>query len=464
MRTQLLIVFCIFAAFGSFTQLKADNLVLKVPTQNLNEPETTAECNFGWASAIGDGDIFVSNYTANSPNDPLKSRVGRIYVYKKNNQGEWLVDQTIHSSLDEKGAAFGLCMATDGKRLVVGMTQSFADAGKKNGCVSVYVKNDLGKWIPEQLNITPANPYTDALWGSAVAIDGNVMAVGTPKAGADSYGTASIFERDNDGVWKEVFQHTPSVKARYGREVSVYKNTVVVGSPDLGGHVYEKKNGSWELVDKLDFTTSSNAYALSFNEKTLLVNDLLNKCVLVYKKNEAGKWTDTGIKLSDADHTQTLGSIIRLKGNYAMITTNNKGFCYLFSEDASGNWTMTAKMTPPQGADIANFGYSADFNGKEAVITRFGHKEDGIKKGQAHYYDLSDITTPVKQIINSSVQIKQLSEGLEVSSDQPVAISVNTIDGKCVFAYQMIESQVLIPLKKGIYLIRIGNQTTKIVL
>ena len=467
MRTHLLFVLGVALMLGTSISVSAQDAFQVVnPTQDIVDKNQIAGSFFGQAVAISSDAMFIGKYGVTSPSG--KTRAGMVYVYKKEN-ADWVLTDSILSPLDEIGICFGYRLATDGKRLVVGASESFVTTRTKDGFVSVYVKNDAGKWVAEQEVIRPKEKREAALWGSAIAIDGDVMAVGSSnyKNGTiASAGTAQIFERSANGVWEQKLDNTPTEKARMGRTVAVHGNKVVLASLDLGGFVYEKENGEWVEKDRLDLISTVNYYGLSLENNTIMAGDYTNKKVIVYERNDQGKW-ERKQELTEPDGLNSFGINIILKGDAALITTNNMGTCFLFTKDNTGKWQQTANLNYTDTEVAGQFGFAADFNGQEALIGRHGYKQGTTTVGRAHYYDLTSVisnatTLPSMQL--SGLKVGTLSDGITLSASSPLSVQIFTIDGKTAGSAVIATEPVFIPLQKGVYLIRSGQETIKVIL
>lgn len=452
-------------SFSTTTNAQSEVSVIS-PTFNIGDAFPKAQTNFAQAVAMSSDHLFISKYSASSITG--KAKTGIVYIYNREDQG-WVLKDSILSPLDEEGICFGYKLAANGDRLVVGSSESFITSRTKDGFVSVFKKDAAGKWNPEVAVLRPKSQKAGALWGSAVAIDGDVMAVGSSlyKNGTVAQaGTAHIFEYSAAGGWEEKLDNTPEVKARMGRTVAVHGNKVVLSSTELGAFVYEKENGTWIEKDRLDLTTSDNYYGISIEDQTILAGDFSNQKVLVYGRNDAGKWIRKQ-ELPSPEGVTTFGANITLKGNHALISTTNKGVCYIFRRDAAGVWAHFANLKYDDDLDAFQFGFATDFNGKEAIIGRQGYKENNVSVGRAHYYNLTNLVgtgTGLADVKQEELVIKSAYNGIIVTVSAQLPVSVYSIDGQLVTMKRSENHDVVIPLSKGIYVIKAGSEIRKIVL
>ncbi len=195
---------------------------------------------FGHATAV-DGDVAV----VGAPHDDLSvdtgsaevlryygTNFGSAHVFRYDGVG-WQYEQKLAAADAAAGALFGSAVAVDGDVLVVGAGDW--QEGLLPG--SVYVFNfDGTRWVQQQ-KLTAPDGYDGALFGSALDIDGDVIVAGAYEdnhAGVDS-GSAHVFQFDG-GQWQHAQKLTASdatAGARFGRSVAVFGESVIVGAPGV---------------------------------------------------------------------------------------------------------------------------------------------------------------------------------------------------------------------------------------
>jgi hypothetical protein len=163
------------------------------------------------------------------------------------------------------GDGFGASVALAGDTLVVGVPTEgsnaggTADAAPDSGGVFVYVRNGAS-WT--QQAFLKASTVTEGdVFGSSVALQGDLLVVGAPGEASpgpgDAFGAAYLFRRDA-GIWTQsavLKADAPVAGARFGTAVAVSGGTVAVGAPgqlaagdtDPSGaaYVFEQVAGSW---------------------------------------------------------------------------------------------------------------------------------------------------------------------------------------------------------------------------
>lgn len=191
------------------------------------------------------------------------------------------------------GDQFGRALVLDGTTLAVGARQvvlpsALSADGVQGGAVFVYAVTPDG-FTPGP-RIAPPDQAEDDLFGEALALSGDLMAVGAPGADRDGLvnrGAAYVYRRSG-ADWTLVATlepPQPAAEARFGTALAVLDGaTVAVAAPDAdaGGqagagvvHVYREAGGAWSVVATLAAPLASAGErfgaALAVDGGTLLV-------------------------------------------------------------------------------------------------------------------------------------------------------------------------------------------------
>ena len=199
----------------------------------------------------------------------ISQNSGAVFIYQKQN-GSWVntakLMEPAYTNFNFGSQA--LALNGNGSICVVGHFR-----GKNNlGLVYVFFKDDYGNWSARKTILNPLNGY-NVLFGSAVAIsgDGNTIAIGAfafdkpSETPLRDTGAAYIYKRVNDEYELEAELIAGEIKADdwFGRKLALSSDgkVCVVSAPnnDLGTsgdtgivYVYVKdKNGIWSQVNKL---------------------------------------------------------------------------------------------------------------------------------------------------------------------------------------------------------------------
>jgi hypothetical protein len=250
-------------------------------------------------------------------------------------QGAAYVIQRVHSTsgdswtqqaalADLAGGTYdemGYAVAIDGDTAVIGAPR-FNGYG---GLVYVYTRS--GSTWSLQAKISPKEGEIGDVFGAALALRGNILLVGAPRADS-STGAAYIFERSG-AAWTEKKRFTPSDTESYGgfgwtvalsqREAMVAADAQTIGPVIRGGRVYVFSSDDWASFSTIDPPTPVNG--------------------------------------------GYFGSSIALDGNRLAIGEVGSGSAYLYARAAAG-WALQSVVTEPN----TGFGASVAVSGSAMVI------------------------------------------------------------------------------------------------
>ena len=239
--------------------------------------------------------------------------------------------------------------------------------------------------------------------GTAVAISGNVVAVGAP------YGQiVSVYVMPSSG-WGNMTE-TATLKASdsspydlFGNSVAIYGNTIVVGDPyarpnQSGGvYVFVEPAGGWKgtLTETAKLSTTEAArggtvgWSVSISGSTIVAGApyILNEVgeAFVYTQPTGG-WTNANetakLSPSDGQANEQFGISVSASGNavvvgspYEAIGANqDQGGAYVYIEPASGwrNATQSAKLTASDGQQYDEFATSVSMSGQTIAAGALG--------------------------------------------------------------------------------------------
>ncbi len=171
--------------------------------QRLEASDAQPADHFGRSLALSGGDLLVGATVAGATN-PEES-TGAVYVFRKDDAGQWTEVQRIAASDAVPGDAWGRVMTTGGSYVFV------ATIGQSEGRGAVYVlaKGDGGDWA-QSAKLVSSDGAPNDRFGVALASDGDWTLVGAPAANAQK-GAVYAFRRGDDGAWQE----TQKLEAEY---------------------------------------------------------------------------------------------------------------------------------------------------------------------------------------------------------------------------------------------------------
>lgn len=278
---------------------------------------------------------------------------------------------------------FGSALAISGREVYVGQP------GNSYGPGAVYVFRAAagGAWGRPAQKLTRTNPSNDDGFGSALAIDGNMLLVGQTKADSES-GEVVVFTREGAGNWRE----TGTIRAperhagdAFGATIALSGGRAYIGTGvrGFGSMVFTRRSGSvyvfrkdgsnWVSEGTLTpaATDTSNAStfgsALAADGSRLLIGnsraDSGNGAVYVYARDAAGAWK-LEMRISSpgplTGRNAQFGSALLLRGDTAVIGASNDraaGAVWIFTRDsASSRWNPLTRALPFDGSFGSRFG------------------------------------------------------------------------------------------------------------
>lgn len=324
------------------------------------------------AGAIGEASKH-SGINANQFDNSLEN-AGAVYVFTRNTDGLWQQQAYIKPSVLYGQDYFGIDVAISNNTLVVGAQ------GNDHNSIYIYERDAQDNWHQQQ---HIKNPYVlNSAFGSAVAIDGDTIAVGAfiaPNIMPDLNGEVSftdaslrisgaVFVYKRVGVagvstWINQAFITPTTTDtgdRFGTSIALAGNTLVVGSP-LEDGAEKNVNGS-ELGD------SGAAY--------------------VFERNEAGIWKQQAyLKASNADSRDEFGTSVAVSGNTVAVgailedskatginndplnnSETDSGAAYIFTRDDAGIWTQQAYIKASNTDSRYKFANAIELDNNTLVV------------------------------------------------------------------------------------------------
>jgi len=251
--------------------------------------------------------------------------------------------------------------------------------------------------------------------GSAVALDGDFLAVGIPDYGAADSGAVYVWRRVN-GAWGDgqlLQADLPLDGAHFGAAVALEGTTLVVGSPaasiDNGSvYVFGWEGNNWVQTERLVASESALddefGYALALQGNTLAVGapgaPSYNQDaghVYVFKRTASGFAESTILVNSVYPNLGRFGSALALDqgvlvaGAPGDAATTQPGSVSIFTE-SNGYWAPTQGLSSPIIASSDRFGRSVAIDAGHIVI---GAEYDlyGIDSGAAHVYRYDTLTS-----------------------------------------------------------------------
>ncbi len=386
---------------------------------------------FGWSSAIS-GDTMVISAPFD---DDLGTDAGALYVYDLID-GVWT--QTARLMAENGGEAdwFARWVKIDGDLIAAG--SPFFDPqqdGQAMGAVYLFQRENDG-WT-QIAQVTPSDPHRGTAFGYLLDVEGDLLAVGAPGEAIPEEdeepevgGAVYVFRRQGDD-WIEVAKLKPPVPILgddFGGEVAIEGEVIIVGSPErqvdgaFGAgtvYVFEPTAAGWEVSSEL--RPPSVAPLDSFGAAIDIQNGLVavgsraditgeNSGVVYLFERDAASWAAGGsirapiatILGADTVRGDWFGFSVNLHGDLLAVGAPRRdhdtldliatGSAYLFQRSQAG-WQQVAQLLPNDAAEAGqdgNFGWRVAMNDTHVVVGAWLVDTDahGENSGAAYAFEL----------------------------------------------------------------------------
>jgi hypothetical protein len=308
---------------------------------------------------------------------------------------------------------FGYSVAISGNTIVVGDTNVVINGNTAQGAAYVFVKPTSG-WanMTQTAELTASDGSANALFGNAVAIDGDTIVVGADNAtvnGQPNSGEAYIFLKPASG-WADATETATLLAAKstclggcdFGSAVGISGSNVVVGAlyatvdsmKEAGAaYVFVKPTDGWKNMTQTAELTANptSSFALFGVSVAISGNTVVAgaeyQSVVGYKfggvyvfVEPASGWTDmtqtADLKASNKAQSSFLGRCVAIQGNTIVASASGggqkNGTLYVYVEP-EGGWITSSETAQLKAAgDTAQFGNSLAMSGDMIATASFG--------------------------------------------------------------------------------------------
>ena len=196
---------------------------------------------------------------------------GSAYLFRDDG-ATWTDQIKIKASDAAADDQFGWAVAIDGDTAVVGAVGN-DDGGSRSGSAYVFVR-DGAAWT-QQAKLIATDDAAGDEFGTSVAIDGDVVAIGAPLK-SSSTGKAYVFERSGT-LWTQtaiLTASTPAAGNLFGAAVAVADDDVIVGAPGENTatgavHLFERTGSTW--THQTSFTPADAAEGDNFGAAVAMI-------------------------------------------------------------------------------------------------------------------------------------------------------------------------------------------------
>lgn len=313
---------------------------------------------------------------------------GAAYLYEPLGvSDEWDLAATLVASDCEASRFFGRSVALSDRIAVVAASQEFFSEETPNA-VYVFEPDSAGNWR-ETARLTGGPPSEEGAFGTSVSVDDGRILVTTSgnPAGARVNGTAYVFERGEDGLWKRTARLTGETIRHgvFGTDGAIQGDHAVVAASTYfqyrPGSVYffrrDTEHNRWEqtarFYDVDDFFISvdiDDAHAIVGESKA---GPRASGTATLFERQENGWRKLQTLRLENPYDHGAFGTEVAIDGEHVIVAAydeqlgldfNIHRVVYVFKRGAEGRWEQRQLIDL---GDVA-FGTSLDVHAGYAVI------------------------------------------------------------------------------------------------
>lgn len=349
---------------------------------------------YGWSLARA-GDVLLVGVpfdTLVAPGVRGGVTAGAVAAYRRLGAG-WTREATLAPADIAVGDLQGYSVAMSGDLAVVGAPLATRAAGQFSGLAFVYQRSGTA-WT-EVARLELAAPAADDRFGQSVAIDGTRILVGAPgrdPGGIGDAGVVGAFERIA-GTWQAtqtLLAATPTAGARLGSAVAVAGDVAAVGAPFTSApgapeqgavQVYVRNGANWEPAQALAPSTALAHYgaAVLLDPARLVAaapDDTLGGAaargrVWVYPRNGAMLGTPYLLTPPPAVPGSGFGASLASDGARLLVgmpdAYNSQGAAFVHDDGGAGP-ALVATLALDDGGNTELLGYSVALDGTQALL------------------------------------------------------------------------------------------------
>jgi hypothetical protein len=278
--------------------------------------------------------------------------------------------------------------------------------------------------VVEQQKIFAGDGQAYDSLGTAVAVDGDLMVVGSPQVTGPTgnlwQGAAYVYQKDTVGTWqflKKLFASDGTSSDNFGRSVAISGTTVVVGTDYYtnAAYIFERDQGgsnNWGQIKQLVTGANMFGYSVAISGNLVVVgayaddvgpnfNQQNQGTAFLFSRNLGGTNNWGQVKrliASDGTRSDAFGISVAISGTTVVVgafrdrvgTTRSQGSAYVFQRDQGGinNWGQVKKLVAGDGTADDHFGASVAIRGNKVVIGAYRNDlGSGVPRGSAYVFN-----------------------------------------------------------------------------
>ena len=481
MKHQLLFLFAAvwFTVFNASAQW-----------QKVHQSDPDPEDSFGWSVSV-DGDRMV---IGNVYDDDLDIQSGSAFVYNWNGSS-WVEEAKLLPSDGGFAEYFGYDVEIHGSTIIVG---AYRGLHQGEQCGKAYIFEKFGgTWVQTAI-LAPFNGLWDDRFGTCVDIFEDhavVCAWGDDEAALDA-GAAFVYKKDA-GIWvldSKLMPPNLAENDHFGLSAAMDNENILVAAAESDGYPqnsglvyhYETESGIWTYQG---FIVPDDSQEESFFGRDVSVYD--NTLVVgayhddIYGENsgsayifnyDGNLWTQHAKLIpSDGNPGDLFGSTVSIYDDHLLIgavfnyeSGYASGSVYYYHLE-NGSWLFVSKIKQPDPVTDARFGSSVSVHEETALIGCPYDDDNGYRSGSAYVFNLDDLMAVDPVEINESNYsvYPTITPGpvklTRLSASENVTVDVIAMSGRTCHRYSIQEGtkELDIGLQgvgSGAFLIRVSKK------
>jgi len=414
---------------GNAYVFNLDSATPAVPVHVLSNPVPQAHGYFGTCVSISGEIVTVGAHG----NDAAAANLGACYVFDLTGANPVVPSVTLSKPSWDADDYFGNTVAVSGTRIVAGAWRD--DTGDEDSGISYAY--DLTAEVPGTPMMTLDSPHRDSTdhFGSAVAISGDLVVVGSPESdsGATRAGRVSVHDLASSkpsATLAFLDNPNPAINDGYGAAVAIAGTWVIVGAPgdDAGAvnagsvYVYDFSAGPSDSP----FLTIPNPSPASGDGFGGAISVSGNLIAVGAELDDAGAVDSGSVYVfnlaspTPAVPVNTIGNpgpavddrfgcSVSVSGTRLVVgalkddsSGTNSGISYLY--EVGGASPTVPFLTFPNPGPLAEdgFGEAVAISGNRVAIGASGDDTGATDAGSVYVYDLSGATPAVPAVTLSN--------------------------------------------------------------
>jgi len=248
-------------------------------------------------------------------------------------------------------------------------------------------------------------------FGVATALDGDILAIGSPNDSTKTFGEVHVYHRDSDRWIKETILTVKEIECQnaYGARIIIHGDLLAVADPlSCPQHVYlyrRMKRGEWvlhQVIDSPQDIFGSFGAAISIHNDLMIIgaHSYLNSdgeqpgAAHVYR-NIDDTWTvEATLVDPNGEDSDGFGFAVAVRNDIILVggagndgPANGSGAVFSF-EKINGQWVLTEEFQAPDAQFQQWFGFSIALS-NDGEYAAVGAPQDLGQQGSAYIFQRS---------------------------------------------------------------------------